>query len=165
MEWRSSGVVAIDPEPSVVSLAPANPCQPCGALLWSDITTRASHPNWLTFLRCSPPTAAMASAAQKKLVVCGGNGFLGTCSHPVDLLQHSGLQTPAAATRKHLQITFPLSFTFKPPMQTPLTVPQAAASAAPPPTAAGPSSPSRGPAHRTGPPSPPRPTLPRGPQT
>jgi hypothetical protein len=33
-----------------------------------------------TTLHCTTTTSIMASAAKKKLVVCGGNGFLGTHS-------------------------------------------------------------------------------------
>lgn len=84
VEWdgRCIGTVAIHSQARWCSLAPANPCQPCGAVRRKVISPLELLSRLLQFLTLSPPspshyTVVMASAAQKKLVVCGGNGFLG----------------------------------------------------------------------------------------
>jgi hypothetical protein len=70
---------------------PHTPAQPYAdrAAKWSDVNTRVSIPK-LSDLSFKPSnttartsivlkkTTLMATAAKKKLVVCGGNGFLGT---------------------------------------------------------------------------------------
>lgn len=54
---------------------------------WSDVKTRTQHACLHNVQCTSTPNGSMAQVAKKKLVVCGGNGFLGISSPLSTLVQ------------------------------------------------------------------------------
>lgn len=59
----------------LLPLLASDACQPYAR--WSDVKTQAASRVLHNATSNSPTTGSMAQAAKKKLVVCGGNGFLG----------------------------------------------------------------------------------------